>query len=116
MPVLLKKIEKTQPRRILMSVVGKWNLVMKTPVGENKAELAIDEVNGGTVTGSLSADGQSEAIQKGTLNGDQLTFSADVARPMKLTVSFDLTLNGDVLEGKCKPGIFPAFAAAATRA
>ena len=97
-----------------MSAKGTWNLTMKTPMGDQKSVLTIeDEV---AVTGALSGQGDSIPLKDGSASGDKLTFKADVKKPMALTIDFDLSVAGDSISGTAKPGMFPAMPVQGERA
>ena len=47
--------------------------------------------------------------------GDRLTWTQAVTTPMKLTLKFDVTIEGDTMTGTSKAGIFPASKVTGTR-
>jgi len=42
----------------------------------------------------------------GTVEGNRLKFDLKVEKPMKITLKYDLTVDGDRISGKVKMGIF----------
>ncbi|MCX7864387.1 MAG: molybdopterin-dependent oxidoreductase, partial [Novosphingobium sp.] len=83
---------------------GAWNMVMKTPMGDQEmvGHFATD---GNTVTGKLTS-AMGEQAFSGTLEGNRVRFNLEVEQPMKLTLKYDLTFEGDAVSGKAKMGMF----------
>ena len=59
-----------------MTVDGNWNLVVSTPMGERRATLSL-KADGGTLTGSQMADGNTAEIFDGTDAALRLWWAAD---------------------------------------
>lgn len=99
-----------------MSVDGKWNLVIESPMGRQQVSVDLVE-NAGTVTGTMVNTGQnlSTEIFDGTVDGDALRFKAKLPH-LKMTVTFDLTVHGTELSGKVKAGKFGGFKVSGERA
>jgi hypothetical protein len=98
-----------------MSVAGTWNLTIDTPMGKQSAVLTLEETASG-VTGVASADGESMPLDNLAVDGQRVTFKQAITKPMKLTVNFDLTVDGDAIGGKAKAGMFPASKVTGSRA
>jgi hypothetical protein len=82
-----------------MSADGTWKLVMKTPLGERKATLALKEA-GGVLSGKMTGDeGNSTDIFEGKASGDDISFKAAIKSPMPLTLEFKGTVAGDKIAG-----------------
>ena len=60
-----------------MTADGNWNLVVSTPMGERRATLSL-KADGGTLTGSQMADGNTAEIFEGTVS-DNLDFRPNAA-------------------------------------
>ena len=98
-----------------MSADGTWNTVMNTPMGAQNGTLAL-KTDGNTLTGTLkSPEGEIE-LQDGTIDGDSLTWKADITQPMAMTLEFSATLDGDELKGDVKLGAFGNASFTGTRA
>lgn len=91
-----------------MSVDGKWTVVVKSPMGEQPSTLEVKN-EGGTLTGTQSAQGQSQAIANGKVDGNTVTWSNSITQPMPMTLEFTGTLDGDNLNGNVKAGAFGSF-------
>jgi len=63
-----------------MSVDGNWNITMSTPMGDRKATLTLKN-EGGTLTGTQGADGNSTAIFDGSANGDDVAWKVSITKP-----------------------------------
>jgi len=82
-----------------MSADGTWKLVMKTPLGERKATLALKEA-GGALSGKMTGEeGNSTDIFEGNANGNEVTFKAAIKSPMPLTLEFKGSVDGDKISG-----------------
>jgi hypothetical protein len=91
-----------------MSLTGKWNLSIATPMGEQKVELELVQ-DGDQVTGVSRNDLEGETpMVDPVLNGNKLTWKSNITRPIKVTATMELTFNGDLVTGTAKAGMFPA--------
>ncbi len=97
-----------------MTVDGNWNLVVSTPMGERRATLAL-KADGGTLTGSQAADGNTAEIFDGTVNGNQLSWKVSISDPMPLTLEFNGAVEGDELTGSVMLGNFGTSSFSGTR-
>lgn len=98
-----------------MSADGTWKTVMNTPMGaqDGTLELATD---GNTLTGKLSGPQGDIELNDGTVDGDSLTWKADITAPMAMTLEFSATVNGDEISGDVKLGSFGNATFTGTRA
>ncbi|MBB5685924.1 xanthine dehydrogenase family protein molybdopterin-binding subunit [Sphingobium boeckii] len=86
------------------SPAGDWDCVMSTPMGPQTMKLHFD-IEGDAVTGYTSSpDGTAEFT--GIALGNQIKFDLKVTKPMKITLKYDIAIEGDVLAGKVKMGLF----------
>ncbi len=66
---------------------GKWNITLKTPMGDRAGVLELN-IQGATLTGSLS-DGEHYAeISEGKVAGNKLSWSAKITKPMNMKFKF----------------------------
>jgi hypothetical protein len=92
-----------------MSVDGTWTLVIDTPIGRQSAALTLS-----TVDGSLRGvardlrHGEEVQLTDLVLDGDRLTWAQSITRPMRLTLTFDVTVTGDGMTGRAKAGRLPS--------
>ncbi|MGE3691502.1 MAG: xanthine dehydrogenase family protein molybdopterin-binding subunit [Novosphingobium sp.] len=87
-----------------VSVDGEWAMVMSTPMGDQEmtGKFATDR---DTVSGELISPMGSQAFT-GTVTGNRVKFDLAVDQPMKMTLKYDLTIEGDQIFGKVKMGMF----------
>ena len=97
-----------------MAVDGKWEIVINSPLGAQKASLDI-ATNGTALTGTQQAAQGSGPLENGKIDGNALSWSAKISSPMPLTLDFTGTVEGDTLSGSVKAGSFGSFPFSGTR-
>ena len=99
-----------------MAVDGTWNIVMKTPIGDQQSTLTLAS-DGPTLSGSMSSGAMgSTALRDGTVEGDKAAWKADIVQPMAMTLEFSATVAGDTISGNAKLGMFGNASFTGTRA
>ena len=88
-----------------MAIDGKWNLVIKTPMGEQTGTLTLKQ-EGDALTGQMSGNTGDVAIENGRVEGDKLLWAAKVTSPMPITLEFEGAQDGDNLNGTVQLGAF----------
>jgi len=91
-----------------MAVDGKWEIVINSPLGAQKAALDI-ATSGNTLTGTQTAQQGSGPLENGKVDGNSLSWSAKITTPLPLTLDFTGTVDGDKLSGSVKAGSFGSF-------
>jgi hypothetical protein len=82
-----------------MSITGTWNLTLKSPLGDQAARLDLHDLDG-SVQGTLTGKGDPAALQRLTLDGANVAFSADADTPVgRMNLAFTGSVNGDTLAG-----------------
>lgn len=85
-----------------MNADGKWALTVKSPLGIKTDELELKTV-GGVLTGTqISAELGTHPDLAIKVDGDELSWSVPVTKPMKLTLQFTLKMTGDSMTGTVK--------------
>ncbi|MFM5908408.1 MAG: xanthine dehydrogenase family protein molybdopterin-binding subunit, partial [Novosphingobium sp.] len=97
------------------SIDGDWNAVLKTPMGPQAMVLTLRS-DGSAVSGALSSPEGAQEFTGGTLEGSRVRFDLKVEKPMKITLKYDIEIQGDTLAGKCKMGMFGSAKVTGTRA
>lgn len=89
---------------------GTWALEIDVPM-EQMASPTLTIVNdGGSLSGTLVSGMGTQEIKNMSLDGNNLTFSYTTeGGGQSVTVSFDLTIDGDSLEGSMSAGSFGSF-------
>jgi carbon-monoxide dehydrogenase large subunit len=83
---------------------GDWKMVLSTPVGPQEMKGHF-ETEGPLLSGYLSSAEGQQAFT-GSVEGNRLKFDLKVVKPMKITLKYDLVVEGDRISGKVKMGIF----------
>lgn len=99
-----------------MSVAGTYDIVTKTPMGDQKGTFTVN-VDGSSFTGSVSSAMMgSMEVTDGKVDGNRLTWKMDMKVPMPMTLEGDATVDGDSITGEVKAGAFGSMALSGTRA
>lgn len=88
-----------------MAVDGKWNLTIKTPMGDQTATVTLKE-EGGALTGEMSGAQGGGPIENGSVDGDTVKWDAKITSPMPMTLEFEGKQEGENLNGSVKLGSF----------
>jgi hypothetical protein len=91
-----------------MAVDGKWEIVINSPLGAQKAQLDI-ATDGSSLTGTQTAQQGSGPLENGKVDGNTVSWSAKITNPLPLTLDFAGTVDGDKLSGSVKAGSFGSF-------
>jgi nitrite reductase/ring-hydroxylating ferredoxin subunit len=83
------------------AVQGRWNIVIKTPLGDKSAVLNCI-VNGAALTGALVDEDGEIALDDGKVNGMEVQWSSKMTKPMPMTLKFSATVTGNSINGKAK--------------
>ncbi len=97
------------------SIVGSWDVTMKTPIGTVPAVFDFTEA-GGVLSGRAESKGDTVPLTDLTSHGDgRVTWNQVVTKPMRLNLAFDVTIDGDTFTGFSKAGRLPRSTVKATR-
>jgi hypothetical protein len=88
-----------------MSADGTWNTTMNTPMGPQQGTLTLI-TDGDDLSGKLAGPQGEIEITDGRVDGDRLTWKAQITSPMTLTLDFDARVEGDTISGNVKLGAF----------
>ncbi|MEA2165379.1 MAG: hypothetical protein QOK37_3506 [Thermoanaerobaculia bacterium] len=99
----------------MANVDGKWNLIIKSPMGDQSAVLTANAA-GDTLTGTVANATETTSILDGKIDGDTLTWKTAVTVPMPMTLDFKATASGDTMSGTVTAGAFGSFPMSGTRA
>jgi len=99
----------------MSDVDGKWNCSVESPMGEQDFVLTVAS-EGDRFTGSAVGNIGSKDIPDGSVDGDTLSWTMQISKPMPVTLTCRATITGDRLEGKVKAGIFGSFPITGSRA
>ena len=91
-----------------MAIDGNWEITINSPMGAQKAKLEF-AASGSALTGTQHAQGSSQALANGKVDGNNLSWSANITTPMPMTLEFAGAVEGDTLKGSVKAGAFGSF-------
>jgi hypothetical protein len=85
-----------------LSIAGKWNISMDTPIGRQQFVWDLKE-SGGLWTGAMDAQTGKAELKDIKVNGDDVAFDTRVNSPMgAVSLSFQGKVVGDQISGTCK--------------
>lgn len=91
-----------------MTVAGTYEVVTKTPMGDQKSTLTVN-VSGDAFTGSNVGPMGSLDITDGKVDGQTIIWSSKITTPMPMTLDCKATIDGDAISGTVKAGMFGSF-------
>ena len=87
-----------------MSADGNWKTTVNSPMGVQEGTLSIT-TSGAAFTGKMEGRMGAQDIS-GTVDGDNLAWSAKITSPFPMTLEFTVTVDGDNMTGSVKAGAF----------
>ncbi|WP_140231573.1 hypothetical protein [Sphingomonas japonica] len=97
----------------MATVDGSYDVTVKSPMGDQKANLTVQS-DGSAFTGNF-AGGMGTSDVTGTVDGDTLKWKMDITVPMPMTLDCEATVAGDSIDGTVGAGAFGAFPMTGTR-
>jgi hypothetical protein len=98
-----------------MSVEGTWDLSIATPIGTLAAVVELRDEQG-ALTGVARGAGEEVPLRDlRRADGGRVTWKQAVTRPMRLNLTFVVTVDGDTLTGTSRAGRLPASRVTGTR-
>lgn len=91
-----------------MSADGNWKVTLNSPMGPQDARLSL-ETDGTRLSGRADSPLGEQSFDDGTVDGDRLSWSVKVKKPMPMTVKFEATVDGDAITGTAKAGMLGTF-------
>jgi hypothetical protein len=95
-----------------MAVAGKYEIVVQSPMGPQPSTLEINADGSGT----QSAQGRSQPIANGKIDGNSVSWSNAITTPFPMTLEFAGNVDGDSISGNVKAGSFGSFPFSGKRA
>ncbi|MGQ0538960.1 MAG: amidohydrolase family protein [Gemmatimonadaceae bacterium] len=88
---------------------GTWTLTTKSPQGDVKGTLTIDQ-SGDSFEGTMTTQFGTSPITNGTISGNAVSWSISInAGPQPITVQYEGTVEGDRMTGRANVGEFGSF-------
>ena len=85
----------------MSSADGQWETTMNTPMGQQKATITL-ATDGDALTGTMEGQQGTLELKDGAVDGDTVSWKADITNPMPITLEFSATVDGDSLSGDVK--------------
>lgn len=98
----------------MTTFAGLWDVSLATPIGTMAVVLDISDQDGCIRGTAANADETVDFIDP-IAEGNRLTWTQNVTTPMKLTLKFDVTVDGDAMTGGARVGFMPASTLTGTR-
>jgi hypothetical protein len=97
-----------------MSVAGTYEVITRTPMGEQKSVLTV-QVEGDRFTGSNVGPMGALEITDGVVDGQTITWSNQITVPMPMKIDCKATIDGDSIAGTVTAGMFGSFPLSGSR-
>lgn len=99
----------------MADIDGSWNVVIASPAGAQKATLTVRSA-GESFAGEFTGDEGTVEIADGRVDGDTISWSMQIVKPLPMTLTSKLTLVDDALTGAVTAGAFGSFPMTGMRA
>jgi len=99
----------------MANIDGVWNISIQEPTGEKKGKLML-AASANTFTGNLSDNGQTLQVTDGKIEGDTLSWSMRLTKPIPLTLKVLAKVDGSSMSGAVTAGMLGSFPLKGTRA
>ena len=90
-----------------MQVAGNWDLVIATPLGKQAVTLELREAADG-ISGVARSSAEVTPLLDPVLDGNRLSWRQAITRPIRLNLTFEVTIEGDRLTGVSRAGRLPS--------
>ena len=99
----------------MSTAAGKWDCLVKSPLGEQKSTLTVNDNGDGTWTGTNAGAMGALDCDNGKIDGNTITWTMDMKVPMPMTLECEATIEGDTITGGVKAGMFGTSPMTGTR-
>jgi hypothetical protein len=93
---------------------GLWDVTLDTPIGKMAVVLDITDQDG-AILGMASTEKETVEFIDAVADGNSLTWTQKVTTPMRLTLKFEVDVDGDTMTGTSKAGRLPSSKLHGTR-
>ena len=108
----VKKKKKKTPSDpdAVVKAAGEWTITIEVPGNTTEGTVTITGEDGSYEGTIVTEDGETRRLSDVALDGSNLTFGSNFeAGGQRISLSFDLVIDGDNLEGSVKAGNFGSF-------
>lgn len=88
-------------------ITGTWELRIHTPIGVQEVVLMLER-EGDTLRGTATRGEDQVVLEDVAQEGARVRWQQQVTRPMKLTLRFEVVIEGDVMRGVARAGVLPS--------
>jgi len=88
-------------------ILGTWDVTIATPMGRQAVVYEFG-VPDGVPIGTATQGAETTALGDLAVSGNRLTWTQHITKPMRLTLRFDATVEGDAMTGTAKAGVLPS--------
>lgn len=92
-----------------MSIIGEWDVTIKTPIGSMAVVYAFTESDG-ALAGTATGRGETVPLHDIAVAAQRVTWKQAVTKPMRLNLDFDVVVDGDGMTGHSRAGRLPRSA------
>lgn len=92
-----------------------WALTIATPIGRQQVTVRLWETDG-RLEGEAAGGDETVPLLDLVRDGDRLTWSQRITRPLRLNLRFDVTVDGDRMTGTSRAGRLPSSRISGVRA
>jgi hypothetical protein len=96
-----------------VSIVGDWDVTIKTPIGSLAVVYTFSDDGG--ITGTATGKGETVPLRDIVVAGQRVTWRQSVTKPMRLNLEFDVAVDGNRLNGHSRAGRVPRSAVTGVR-
>jgi hypothetical protein len=96
-----------------MSIVGDWDVTIKTPIGSLTVVYTFSDAD--AIRGTATGKGETVPLHDIVVDGQRVTWRQSVTKPMRLNLEFDVVVDGDRLTGHSRAGRLPRSAVTGAR-
>ncbi|MFI9616485.1 hypothetical protein ACIHCM_33190 [Streptomyces sp. NPDC052023] len=89
-----------------MTVEGTWEISIATPMGKQQAVLELTSEDG-VLQGHAKGQTEDVVLEDIVQDGNRLTWAQKITKPMRLTLHFDVLVDGDEMTGTSKASALP---------
>jgi hypothetical protein len=84
-----------------------WAVTVATPVAPQHSTISLRHSEGGW-EGEAANDTETIPLSAIVREGNHMTWTMQLARPLRLTLKFDVTITGEQMVGAVRAGLLPA--------
>ena len=97
-----------------MSIVGDWEVTIKTPIGSLAVVYTFADRDG-ALEGTATSKSEAVPVHDIVVDRQRVTWRQSVTKPMRLNLEFDVVVDGDRLTGHSRAGRLPRSAVTGIR-